>query len=316
MKNRMVCSIVGLLLCCFMHADTTNAQDDFLDMLRRFPSDRDFMTTNSVEAGLLMLQWQKDRGDVHTELLKNRADMLEARIEDLGHQEIRLSHESPIMGLTSASNETRELLLSRVLERLMDIRVDIAGHEALVKQLMRELEESESTESARASKKALEEATKEVAKLRDELSESNARSQEGNSARGDGANLYGRYRSAKLIAEKAQADENVRRDRLYEQILGPLTETQRELLRLKAQEKMSVEQLEQLAKAGGVMRDLKSVRRKIDQLNEQVDLIQKDQNEIALQESELEALRHQVERAMKSKGNPSKTGNSKKDNKK
>lgn len=242
-------------------------EEDYFERIRRVPLvDRPAEIRRAQES----LEWKQQLQHAAMDHITMNMERTRAEIEQLEAASAQLSMASSMM---LVSDEMRDHLLGRVLEKLLETRVDIAGHNALREGLQEQLETFKNVAAAdpsadQAYRKRLEEKLQAVNDRAQRLRDLQAAK-----VVSDSDLLNSRVEILNLESEidKLKWDKGTQDQTRLAQAAQPLSDTQLKLHELKAREAMAESQLKELAIAANDARRLRQLRQEIDRLTERLD---------------------------------------------
>lgn len=273
-NSRILFPSLAFALCSLAALASSAQQNNPLEMLQLYPADPSMVRADDIERAKTMLAWRIERGEKTIERMEREIDKLKDQIAEQEARASALAEEG--MGVYALTTDTfRAQLIGRVLERLLEVRVDIAAGEALVSHLEKNLNVAEAKvdEGLNAKFKIQRDVLK--AKL-ETLHDERERMTE----------LYKRQliseaelRQSKLEIQSLEAElallevekESVNRQEAA-QAAAPLTDARVNLLESRARETMAEKQLREIASAAAFAPKLSQVQREIDRLRSILDI--------------------------------------------
>ena len=299
-RIRLCVSMLAVALCyCVPSIVCGQENDSPLDLLRRFPADPTIIQANIIDTGKQMLAWEIERATDAVTRMKRDIDVLEQKIAEL-EQRMSVLTEDGMGVFAFTSDAVRAELIGRVLERLLDARVDIAAEEALVSHLEGNMSKSETEMIAelnafKAQRDALEGALRTLNVERDRLKALHARNavSKAELMRSEALIRNHEVQIAALDVEK----ESVARKEAAK-VAAPLADARLSLVAKRAREKMAARQLVEITSAAKFAPRVRQAQREIDRylsiLESRVQQLHEAEVELAESRAFLERIEKQL----------------------
>lgn len=247
-----------------------------IEMVKQYPPGKGIFQNDGAEIAQQMLQWQIKRGEAQLQVLAKDIAKLRHQIEEIEKSADNEADEQP-QELRYATDTVREELIGRCLQKLLDVRVDIAANKALLEELEKSLEagkaNKEEANAVAKSKQAQKQLLLEQIKiLEHETARIEQLKKRGVVSKSEGQEA--RLKILTLRGELAKLEQvvAVRQNESAVQIASRVTDLHLETRRLQAFEEAARRQLEQLARAAKVAHDLKQHQREREQLERRLSL--------------------------------------------
>lgn len=294
-------SIAALAMCYFVPLIARAQSDNPLEMLRQYPADPSIIGADAIESAKKMLAWRIERGTTTIHWMERDIKDLENTTADLEEQMFALAQQG--MGVYAFTSDTvRAQLIGRVLERLLDVRVDIAANEAIVSYLDKNLHEAEAKAKEglyvafKAQRDALEAKLKTLLLERERLKALHAKN-----AVSAAVLLTSKATFQSLEAEIAALDvdkESIERQEAAK-IATPLSDARVKLLEKRAREKMAARQLDEITSAASFAPRVRKAQREIDRLRSILDIRVRRMREAEMDVAESQTFLKLIERKLK-----------------
>lgn len=281
-----------------LHAADVAAPPE-IETLRHYPADEEFLNSSTVELGKKVLLWQIERGEMAEKVIRKRKRELEHRIEDLEQERAKMS--SAGMGVYAFTSDTvRSGLIGRVLERLLEVRLEIAASEAVVKHLSSEIEnESGDLEFDESAFDAQERALrKQVAMLEVERKRLNELVEQGAITTSELTRNQLLVQQTQAEIAKLGAEKKMAARASMAKLAGPLADARVQLIQQQAREQAAQLQLEQIMEAASFAPEVRKQQREIDLLKTRLATLDRKAQEQSMQIEEAQTLLRSVLRRM------------------
>ncbi len=268
-----------------------------IEMIKLYPPDKGIFKEHGVQLAEQMLQWQIKRGEVHRRLLADEIAKIRSQIEDIERAAENEADEQP-QEYRYATDTVREELIGQCLQKLLDIRVDIAANEVLLDELEKTLKDGEARKAEEDAEARSIQSQKQLLMEQIKILEQRADRIEQLQKRGAVAEVQEtQLRLLTLRGELAKLEQvnQIQRNRDATQLASRIKDLRLETRRMSAFEKAALRQLEQLAKAAKAARGLKQRQREQSQLEQRLALRVERHEQVLAELEEANVLLKQIQ---------------------